>query len=113
MTDIWRSFVAQRIAWENGWSVQFHEATVWQERNQHDLLRDFRDEVPGYLMNSAIADRLTRLSLNAGVEALADNMRRCYGALIEMGAVAMEETGLLDAWFRDIAEIQVESQQCD
>jgi hypothetical protein len=86
---------------------------VWQERNQHDLLRDFRDEVPGYLMNSAIADRLTRLSLNAGVEALADNMRRCYGALIEMGAVAMEETGLLDAWFRDIAEIQVESQQCD
>ena len=113
MTDIWRSFVAQRIAWENGWSVQFHEATVWQERNQHDLLRDFRDEVPGYLMNSAIADRLTRLSLNAGVEALADNMRRCYRALIEMGTVAMEETGLLDAWLRDIAEIQVESQQCD
>jgi hypothetical protein len=40
-------------------------------------------------------------------------MRRCYRALIEMGTVAMEETGLLDAWLRDIAEIQVESQQCD
>ena len=30
MTDIWRSFVAQRIAWVNGWSVLFHEATVRQ-----------------------------------------------------------------------------------
>lgn len=113
MTDNWRSFVAQRIAWENGWSVQFHEATVWQERNEHDLLRDFRDEVPGYLLNSAIADRLKALSLNAGVGALADNMRRCYSALIEMGAVAMEETGLLEAWLRDITEIHVESLQCD
>ena len=49
MTDIWRSFVAQRIAWENGWSVLFREATVRQRRNPHDLMRDFRDEVPGYV----------------------------------------------------------------
>ena len=47
MTDIWRSFVAQRIAWTNNWSVLFDEPTVWQERNEHDLMRDFRDEVPG------------------------------------------------------------------
>ena len=28
MTDIWRSFVAQRIAWENGWRLLFHEPTI-------------------------------------------------------------------------------------
>jgi hypothetical protein len=60
-------------------------------------------------LNSAIADRLKALSLNAGVDAIADNMRRCYSALIEMGAVAIEETGLLEAWLRDITEIHVES----
>jgi hypothetical protein len=37
MTDIWRSFVAQRIAWENGWGILFGEATMRQERNE--LLR--------------------------------------------------------------------------
>ena len=70
MTDIWRSFVAQRIAWENGWAILFHDATVWQERNEHDLLADFRDEVPGYLMNGMIVERLSGLRLRVGVDAL-------------------------------------------
>src|SRR5204863_4881711 len=47
MTDIWRSFIAQRIAWTCDWSVLFHNSTVWQERNEHSLLKDFEDEVPG------------------------------------------------------------------
>ena len=34
MTDIWRSFVAQRIAWENGWQLLFHGPTMEQERNE-------------------------------------------------------------------------------
>jgi hypothetical protein len=38
MTDIWRSFVAQRIAYENDWAVLFHEPTVWQSK-EHDLQR--------------------------------------------------------------------------
>lgn len=63
MTDIWRSFVAQRVAWECGWSVLFHGPTVWQERNDHNLMRDFEDEVPGYLNNSAIREALESLSL--------------------------------------------------
>ncbi len=54
MTDIWRSFIAQRIAWTCGWPILFHNSTVWQERNEHSLLKDFEDEVPGYLNNSKI-----------------------------------------------------------
>ena len=30
VTDIWRSFVAQRIAWENGWAVLFDAPSVRQ-----------------------------------------------------------------------------------
>ncbi|MBV8168650.1 MAG: DUF288 domain-containing protein, partial [Alphaproteobacteria bacterium] len=51
MTDIWRALVAQRIAWECDWRVLFRSPTVRQERNPHDLMRDFADEVPGYLNN--------------------------------------------------------------
>ena len=61
MTDIWRSLVAQRIAWANGWRVLFHEATVWQDRNQHDFMRDFQDEIPGYLHNRRIAEALDEI----------------------------------------------------
>jgi hypothetical protein len=102
MTDIWRSFVAQRIAWANGWSVLFHEPTVWQERNEHNLMRDFKDEVPGYLHNSAICEALDRLQLASGVEHLGDNLQACYETLVSMSLVDRKELPLIAAWIDDL-----------
>ena len=47
MTDIWRSFVVQRILWENEWRLSFHSLTAYQERNAPSLMRDFEDEISG------------------------------------------------------------------
>ena len=103
MTDIWRSFVAQRICWEQGWGVLFHEPTVWQERNEHNLMRDFRDEVPGYLHNASIREALAALDLAPGVERLGENLLACYEKLVEMSLVGREELPLLAAWLEDLA----------
>ena len=103
MTDIWRSFVAQRIAWANGWSILFHEPTVWQERNEHNLMRDFKDEVPGYLHNTAICEALAALNLKPGVAHLGANLRSCYEKLVEQRWVGEQELELLDAWIADLA----------
>lgn len=105
MTDIWRSFVAQRIAWENGWHVLFHDATVWQERNGHDLIKDFVDEIPGYMHNRRIIETLGSLSLQGGHNHIFDNMRRCYEALIELGVLDPQELRLLNAWLSDLVQI--------
>jgi hypothetical protein len=105
MTDIWRSFVAQRIAWENGWSILFHEATVWQERNEHNLLRDFEDEIPGYLNNAKICSELGNLNLKAGKENLLDNLITCYDMLCDKGFVGMDEKQLIRAWAEDVAAV--------
>lgn len=105
MTDIWRSFVAQRIAWANGWSILFHEPTVWQERNAHNLMRDFKDEVPGYLHNAAICDALAVLDLKPGIARLGENLRACYAALVEHKWVGDQEGELLDAWLADLAAL--------
>ena len=102
MTDIWRSFVAQRIAWEQGWGVLFHEPTVWQERNEHNLMRDFKDEVPGYLNNAAIREALDGLSLQPGAGRVRENVRACYAKLVGMKLVGEEELPLLDAWLEDL-----------
>ena len=103
MTDIWRSFVAQRLAWEQGWSVLFHEPTVWQERNEHNLMRDFGDEVPGYLHNDSIREALAALKLAPGVERLGEGLMACYERLVEMSLVGREELPLLAAWLDDLA----------
>jgi len=102
MTDIWRSFVAQRIAWTCGWHISFHSSTVYQERNEHDLLGDFADEVPGYLNNHRIARAFDALNLEEGPPAMAANMRLCYQELIKMGLVEKKELDLLEAWFTDL-----------
>lgn len=102
MTDIWRSFVAQRIAWENNWHILFEEATVWQERNEHNLLRDFEDEIPGYLNNAKIATTLEKLELKKGSAHLGDNLITCYKALIDINVIGVQEMPLLEAWISDL-----------
>ena len=102
MTDIWRSLIAQRIAWANGWCILFHSADVWQDRNEHNLMADLADEVSGYLNNRELAERLSALRIEPGLDRIADSMRRCYGVLLEMNLIGGEELTLLEAWQRDI-----------
>jgi hypothetical protein len=103
MTDIWRSFVAQRCLWETGSGVVFHPAEVVQDRNAHDLMRDFRDEVPGYLGNEEIARSLSRLELAPGTEATGENLERCYERLCADGFLPPGELPLVRAWRSDLA----------
>lgn len=104
MTDIWRSFVAQRIAWECDWSILFHHSTVWQERNDHNLLQDFRDEIPGYLSNQQLVNELLSLELESGKENIPVNMLRCYQKLIDVGMMAAAELNLLKVWLSEIVK---------
>jgi len=103
MTDIWRSFVAQRIAWTCGWPILFHQSTVWQLRNEHDLMTDFRDEISGYNNNAQIYKSLTELILKEGIKNISANMIQCYQKLIDLGLVDFAEMDLLKRWINDVA----------
>ncbi|NET78593.1 STELLO glycosyltransferase family protein [Okeania sp. SIO1F9] len=102
MTDIWRSFIAQRICWENGWRILFHSPTVYQERNIHNLMQDFEQEIPGYLHNERIAKLLSEVQLKMGKNEILDNLRKCYDALIKNEIFIPKEGQLLEAWLKDI-----------
>jgi hypothetical protein len=112
MTDIWRSLVAQRIGWEYGWQVAFHSPSVWQERNTHDLIHDFKEEVPGYLANQKIAVALENLNLLPDMGSIADNLILAYEVLIHHGFVGREETSLLKFWLDDMNRLLNDSKQC-
>jgi hypothetical protein len=105
MTDIWRSLVSQRIAYENGWGVLYHAPTVEQERNEHSLMRDFKDEIPGYMHNREIMAALAALPLAAGPQHIADNLRLCYATLVHKEWVGPKELQLLDAWLADLEDV--------
>jgi hypothetical protein len=105
MTDIWRSFVAQRIAWENGWAVLFKGPDVYQMRNEHNLMRDFADEVPGYLNNRMIGSRLAALKLAAGVENIGANLLLCYEEMVRLELIPQRELPLVQAWLEDLESL--------
>jgi hypothetical protein len=108
MTDIWRSMIAQRIAWENSWSVLFHGPTVYQRRNEHNLMKDFKDEIPGYLQNDRIRTLLDDISIKSGEQNIPGALRLCYERLVKSAIFDESELILLDVWLQDIKSLKIE-----
>jgi hypothetical protein len=100
MTDIWRSLVAQRCLWELGEGIIFRNASVYQERNAHELLRDFEDEIPGYLLNDRIRTVLEPVDLDG--PDLIRSLMLCYEALIANDIVPGDEMRILQSWSREV-----------
>ncbi len=105
MTDIWRSLIAQKIAWANQWSVLFHAPTVCQERNEHNLMKDFADEVTGYLQVETIQHILSGITITPGAQHIPDAMRLCYSHLIDAKIFDPKEKDILDAWLNDLKNL--------
>ena len=105
MTDIWRSLVAQRCLWAQGGAVTFHGREVVQRRNVHNLLTDFKDEVPGYVANERFVQLLEEQPLEAGAEAAGANLLRCYEKLVRHGILPREELPLVKAWLADLKKV--------
>ncbi len=106
MTDIWRAFVAQVCLYAMGGKLAFCEATMYQIRNEHSLIRDFADEVPGYLHNARIMEILTALPLSSAPSQCGDNLWACYRALVAAAIVPEEEMPLVEAWLTDVRALE-------
>jgi hypothetical protein len=106
MTDIWRSFVAQRCLWELGLGVVFHAAEVVQDRNLHNLMRDFNDEIPGYQRNRELVEVLADTALLPGTGAIGENLQRCYDALVGREFFDRRELDLVAAWRAGLEQAQ-------
>jgi STELLO glycosyltransferases len=102
MTDIWRSFVAQRILHHLDHPVLFHGCTVWQERNDHSLHKDFCDDVSGYVNNHEIRKALTALDFGNSTD-IPLLLEQSYQCLMSNGWVGNEEEVLLKTWLADLA----------
>ena len=97
-TDILRGFIAQRLLWETNMYLGFTKATVFQERNAHDLMKDFVDEIECYTKTEAAVELLETLVPSGDLHA---DMNLAYVTLVEHGLVEMRELDLLRAWQND------------
>jgi hypothetical protein len=100
-TDILRGLVAQPIMWAHGYRLGFTEATVLQERNPHDYVKDFESEIPCYLTPNRVIAAVQRTI--DPVNTVGENLRLAYAELAKEGIVTPQELELLDLWLADVA----------
>lgn len=99
-TDILRGLVAQPIMWAQNYLLGFTNATVFQERNPHDYLKDFESEIPCYLYAEKIINAVA--GCIAADASVSDNLHRAYQALEGLGITTKDEMPILEAWLKDL-----------
>lgn len=102
MTDIWRGYIAQRLLAHLGGIVLLQGPLAYQDRNEHNLLKDFEDEIEGYLGYSKFVQALNEIELS-GME-LFDSLRHIYKHLIIKGYFKEDEMKYVEAWVEDLQD---------
>lgn len=99
-TDILRGLVAQPLMWNYGYNLGFTTATVTQDRNIHNYMKDFESEIPCFLLPEKIIN-ITKGSIKKDAK-LTDNLFNVYKALFENKIVEEKELEILSSWIEDI-----------
>jgi hypothetical protein len=99
-TDILRGLVAQPILWQFGYLLGFGEATVTQDRNPHDFMKDFVDEIPMYTHCEKIVEIVSKSIFNC--VSIEDSLVAAYKSLVKFGVVEERELDLLSLWLEDL-----------
>lgn len=99
-TDILRGLVAQPILWQFGYRLGFGGATVRQDRNKHDFMHDFIDEIPMHMHGEKIVSAVEESIL--GCNTIEEALMAAYGSLRDQGIIELCELELLSLWLEDL-----------
>ncbi len=109
-TDILRGLIGQLILWRHGARLGFFEATVFQERNEHDLFRDFLDEEPCYRHPYDVVETVDAALVSGS--SVADHVVGAYQALARKSIVnGARELPILDAWLTELLKRMPQSRR--
>jgi hypothetical protein len=93
VTDIWRGYIAQRVLHLKNQGILFCNASVFQDRNTHNLMTDFHEEIELYTKSVNLIKALQEYAGN-------------FGDIIEHLSLHKffdeREVALFNAWLQDI-----------
>lgn len=102
-TDILRGYIAQAVINTSSKNWGFYQATAYQERNEHNLMNDFRSEVSMYSnMNEIFHIIYDSCRIK---HSISDNLINCYSELYKNNYVEENEIKILHSWMVDLNHI--------
>eukprot|EP00401_Gymnodinium_catenatum_P024519 CAMPEP_0117606784 /NCGR_PEP_ID=MMETSP0784-20121206/79886_1 /TAXON_ID=39447 /ORGANISM="" /LENGTH=859 /DNA_ID=CAMNT_0005409867 /DNA_START=44 /DNA_END=2620 /DNA_ORIENTATION=- len=96
VSDIWRSYLFQRLLWDTGLRVAFAPPLVRQDRNVHDYLADFQAEQQLYMQTEELLKFLG--SWRSSRPTLPERMEELWGAAYERGYLEVADLRSLRLW---------------
>ena len=102
-TDILRGYIAQSVINVSSKNWGFFQATSYQERNDHNLMNDFRSEISMYSNMEEIFQVIFECCKSTN--SIVDNLTNCYSSLSKNNYVKHEEIKILDSWIFDLNNI--------
>jgi hypothetical protein len=101
--DIWRGYIVQRLLWDLDLRLCFTSPTAVQERNQHNLFKDFCDELDLYLKSG----NLIQFLLNWKSDAInfPERMESLTRELVAAEYLKNKEIAVVQAWIHDLTKI--------
>ena len=101
----WRGYITQRLLWETGNHLCFTRPTAIQERNDHDLIKDFIGEQDLYLKTEFLIDALRKWRPSK-TNHIYEHCHDIYTYVIKNQFIRELELELINAWISDLRDIQ-------
>lgn len=99
MDDIYASLIVQKVMRERGLRVHFGKPYVYQQRNEHNLVRDLRGEIDGYENVARLADVLDHVQLTG--RSVIDDCRRIWDTLNNVDYIPGRAVMAMSAYLDD------------
>jgi len=103
VSDIWRSYLTEKLLWDIGQVVGFTLPHVVHDRVAHDYLKDFQSESDLYLKSHAMVSFLAKWTSDAPT--LVERLEQLWAALYSRGFVELGDLQLAQAWIRDLLAV--------
>ena len=104
VSDIWRSYIAQRLMWDAGLLLAFDGPWVRQIRNKHNIIADLDSEMSLYLRTEALLQFLG--DWRSSAPTLAERIVELYMQLYEREYVEHEDVVNVGLWVRELTIIR-------
>ena len=99
MTDIWRGIILSGYMSVSSMNTVFGKLAFKQDRNTHDLLNDFQDEISGHKLNSQIKELTDEVWQHWDRRHVSTGMLNIYNKLFEFGYLGNLDLECIDEYF--------------
>ncbi|CCD66877.2 uncharacterized protein CELE_F02C9.2 [Caenorhabditis elegans] len=106
-TDIWRSFISQKILHLSGLTVSFVPTNAVHFRNAHNYLKDFKDEQQVYEDSGRIIEFLHNWNCKTG-SSIQSCIVQLANDLVEVKLLGEEDESLMEMFLNDLTALGFE-----